>query len=210
MLAIVCHCDSLDCVEFLTGDNCSTNKALANIMRVPLVGCASHRLNLAVNDFYDNSPQSKELISKVDKLMTALRTLKNASRLRANKETGGIVALGRNATRWSSTFNMLKRFLRLEEGLRRMQLSRDTIDLLPSASNVADIRVLFEKLKDFESASQFLQMDSSDVNLAYVRTLFDELNRNLPQLLHIQPLKAASASCRMGRRTILQQQKKEP
>jgi hypothetical protein len=81
---------NLDCVEFLTGDNCSTNKALANIMRVPLVGCASHRLNLAVNDFYDNSPQSKELISKVDKLMSALRTLKNASRLRANKETGGV------------------------------------------------------------------------------------------------------------------------
>jgi hypothetical protein len=32
----------------LVGDNCAVNKRLARLMKVPLVGCASHRLNLAV------------------------------------------------------------------------------------------------------------------------------------------------------------------
>ncbi len=39
----------LDDVLFLCGDNCNTNKALANLCQLPLVGCASHRLNLAVS-----------------------------------------------------------------------------------------------------------------------------------------------------------------
>ena len=32
----------------LIGDNCSTNTATANKMNVPLLGCRSHRFNLAV------------------------------------------------------------------------------------------------------------------------------------------------------------------
>ncbi|KAG3093117.1 hypothetical protein PC121_g3350 [Phytophthora cactorum] len=38
-------------VKFLVGDNCAVNKRLAKLMKIPLVGCASHRLNLAVRDF---------------------------------------------------------------------------------------------------------------------------------------------------------------
>lgn len=38
---------SSDSLLFLVGDNCSTNRALATRLSVPLVGCASHRLNLA-------------------------------------------------------------------------------------------------------------------------------------------------------------------
>ncbi|ETN16032.1 hypothetical protein PPTG_06264 [Phytophthora nicotianae INRA-310] len=36
---------------FVVGDNCAVNKRLAHLMGVPLVGCASHRLNLAVRRF---------------------------------------------------------------------------------------------------------------------------------------------------------------
>ena len=38
-------------VVCIIGDNCSTNKSVANILGVPLVGCSSHRFNLAVNFF---------------------------------------------------------------------------------------------------------------------------------------------------------------
>jgi hypothetical protein len=44
---------SLDDVLFLVGDNCSTNLALAELCGIPLVGCASHRLNLAVQPYAD-------------------------------------------------------------------------------------------------------------------------------------------------------------
>ncbi|RAW21432.1 hypothetical protein PC110_g22125 [Phytophthora cactorum] len=33
---------------YLVGDNCTTNRRLAILMGIPLVGCASHRLNLAI------------------------------------------------------------------------------------------------------------------------------------------------------------------
>ena len=37
---------NLDCIEFLSGDNCNTYIAISDRMEiVPLVGCAAHRLN---------------------------------------------------------------------------------------------------------------------------------------------------------------------
>ncbi|KAG4238184.1 hypothetical protein PC116_g13765 [Phytophthora cactorum] len=36
--------------RFIVGDNGSVNRRLATLMEVSLVGCASHRLNLAVQD----------------------------------------------------------------------------------------------------------------------------------------------------------------
>lgn len=38
-------------VTCLVGDNCNTNKSIADILDLPLVGCAAHRFNLAVQDY---------------------------------------------------------------------------------------------------------------------------------------------------------------
>ena len=46
---------SIENVLFFSGDNCSTNRKIANDLDLPLVGCASHRLNLAVNDLISSS-----------------------------------------------------------------------------------------------------------------------------------------------------------
>ena len=35
----------------IVGDNCNVNKSLADILGVPLVGCAAHRFNLAVQEY---------------------------------------------------------------------------------------------------------------------------------------------------------------
>jgi len=64
---------------FLVGDNCAVNKRLANLVGVPLVGCASHRLNFAVRETlapYD------DLLEEVQRLARQLRTLKQAVKLR--------------------------------------------------------------------------------------------------------------------------------
>ena len=39
--------DPADC-EFFTADNCSVNTVTASMANVPLIGCASHRLALAL------------------------------------------------------------------------------------------------------------------------------------------------------------------
>ncbi|KAG6944841.1 hypothetical protein JG688_00016884 [Phytophthora aleatoria] len=38
----------LSCCKYLVGDNCPVNRRIATMMKVPLVGWASHRLNRAV------------------------------------------------------------------------------------------------------------------------------------------------------------------
>lgn len=51
--------DMDDCL-FIVGDNCSVNKRLAGLLKVPLVGCVSHRLNLAVEgSFGSSAPRSR-------------------------------------------------------------------------------------------------------------------------------------------------------
>ena len=53
---------SLDNVVAVIGDNVSTNKALADMCKTPLIGCASHRFNLAMKKFLD---PFESLISKI-------------------------------------------------------------------------------------------------------------------------------------------------
>jgi deoxyinosine 3'endonuclease (endonuclease V) len=83
---------------------------LADLLRVPIVGCASHRLNKAAQEYYSSDPELVIIIDKVNDLMLNLRTLKNASILRTINATNGVLAKTRNATRWSSEFWMLTRF----------------------------------------------------------------------------------------------------
>ncbi|KAG3088620.1 hypothetical protein PI125_g18292 [Phytophthora idaei] len=42
---------------FIVGDNCSVNKRLAGLLHVPLIGRASHRLNLAMEELLEEFSQ---------------------------------------------------------------------------------------------------------------------------------------------------------
>ena len=53
--------DSIACI---VGDNCNVNKALADRLGLPLVGCAAHRFNLAVQKY----------LEKYDALLGQVRT----------------------------------------------------------------------------------------------------------------------------------------
>ncbi|ETO99561.1 hypothetical protein F441_23023 [Phytophthora nicotianae CJ01A1] len=64
---------------FLVADNCAVNRLLATLMGVPLVGCASHRLNLAVQADIE---KSKTDLDVVHSLMLKLRTLSQSAKLR--------------------------------------------------------------------------------------------------------------------------------
>ncbi|KAG6959313.1 hypothetical protein JG687_00008871, partial [Phytophthora cactorum] len=57
---------------FIVGDNCSVNKRLAGLLHIPLVGCASHRLNLAMEELLEKSSQD---LGSVQALMIKLRSL---------------------------------------------------------------------------------------------------------------------------------------
>ncbi|KAG3108080.1 hypothetical protein PI125_g12144 [Phytophthora idaei] len=69
----------LDQCCFLVADNCAVNRWVATLMGVPLVGCASHRLNRAVQvemEAYEDD------LDAVQKLMIRMRTLTQSAKLR--------------------------------------------------------------------------------------------------------------------------------
>ncbi|ETI57552.1 hypothetical protein F443_00161 [Phytophthora nicotianae P1569] len=73
---------------FLVADICSVNRRLATLMGVPLVGCASHRLNRAVQ--LELADYEEEL-DTVQKLMLKLRTLTQSAKLRAKTQLRPVI-----------------------------------------------------------------------------------------------------------------------
>jgi len=66
-------------ISFFVGDNCNVNHCIANIAQKPLIGCYSHKFNLAVEEYlmkYEN------ILDKVHILMVKLRNIKNRGKLR--------------------------------------------------------------------------------------------------------------------------------
>jgi hypothetical protein len=191
-----------DVVEYIAADNCSTNQSLATLLKVPLVGCYSHRLNLAVQHFIgpefrknkhgkivSEESVHRSLVNKVDRLMGELNTQKNSALLRPRTP---LTPQRKNATRWSSTFTMLLRWTELRGPIGEVTgFPEEVTDLIPSASEHQSILALIEDLKKFESVSKHLQAGGADrLNLGSARSLFqalyDEFETRGP-LTHLRP-----------------------
>ena len=106
-------------IIYLVGDNCSVNKKLSRNLGIPLVGCNSHKLNLAVQMYLglnfadDNVAAAKAtksqlshctLIKLLCTLMTKLKTIKGKARLHEYTE---FVAIKPNETRWNGNYRMV-------------------------------------------------------------------------------------------------------
>jgi hypothetical protein len=174
---------NLDCIEFLSGDNCNTNIAISDRMEnVPLVGCAAHRLNLAMQWWFDQEPH-KSHIEKVESLSGKLSTTKMSTRLR--NSTIGKVAKKRQSTRWQGTTNMINRYIELQPTLSAMrrgrELSAEIVSLLPTATEHEELVDLSLQFGDFDTAYQQLQKrDKQDLHR--VRGIFDYLIAKRPEL----------------------------
>jgi hypothetical protein len=135
-------------IGYLIGDNCSTNKALANQLHVPLIGCASHRLNLATKIVIS---LEEHLLVKVSGVMTLLSSKKRSARLRASTP---LRPKHRMAVRWSADFKMIERYLQLSPFLTAWPyLDPELQGSLLSVEEEAKLKELYEKLKSFNSVS---------------------------------------------------------
>ncbi len=65
----------------IVGNNCNVNRSMARTLQAPLIGCASHKLNLAVKMWIQNEPQLAAIILKVGNIMKKASTLKVAAQL---------------------------------------------------------------------------------------------------------------------------------
>ena len=107
---------SLDDILYFVGDNCSTNCKLANDLNIPIIGCNSHKLNLAVLRFMGmnqrdqamadaNCTQAqldrRQLLHLLSALMSKLKTIKGKAKLHEYTDWVGVKA---NETRWNGNF----------------------------------------------------------------------------------------------------------
>lgn len=164
---------SLENIVCIIGDNCETNKALSNFCGKPFVGCASHRFHLAMMKLMEGS---RDALEKVNSLMMRLRGLKLAGELR--KHTN-LTPCPRNVTRWSSTANMLNRYFELKPYLFNFEGNLELLDLMPTPRENTQLQELKKVLSELDSVTKALQR--SDVDLADVRCVFDEVIRRHPE-----------------------------
>ncbi|KAG3106301.1 hypothetical protein PI125_g13238 [Phytophthora idaei] len=137
------------------------------MLGVPLVGCASHRFNLATKTFL---AEHKVLVGAVSALMVALRTIRNRAELRRHTS---LAPLRANTTRWSSTFMMLERYVSIRDAV---------YDLVPKPAVHRRIVALVERLKTFNSVFKKLQEES--ISMKSVRLLFDKMAEMFPVTGH--------------------------
>jgi len=156
-------------------DNCSVNRRLSKNLGVPMIGCASHRLNLAVNKFLEDYDDVIVLIKKV---MISLKSLNNAVKLSVITDLKPVV---HNATRWSSYYEMVRRYDALREFLTKWPTSDVTFrSLLPSAQDEGRIMELLGHLSKFNSVTKALQ--GAKLTVADARVLFDCLIKDYPAM----------------------------
>ncbi|KAG6942140.1 hypothetical protein JG688_00018298 [Phytophthora aleatoria] len=160
-------------ILFIVADNCATNQAIATRLGVPLVGCASHRFNLVVCRFLE---AYQPLIDQVQTLCVQLRNPNNAAELARHTKHKLLKA---NATRWSSTYIMLARYVKIRDAIKMVSAVEE---LLPRPSTHRQIVQLVNKLEALDSVCVKLQ--SEDRNLGDVRLLFDAAMAKYPTTSH--------------------------
>ncbi|ETL77656.1 hypothetical protein L917_21410 [Phytophthora nicotianae] len=159
------------CVRFIIGDNCITIQAIATRMGLPLVGCASHRINLAIQQ---HVAEHEALLSQVNELACQLRTKKNAATLLKHTE---LRPAKRNVTRWSSTFKMARRFLQIKDAAKPVETVEE---LVPRSRDCRKLEKLHHDLQALDSIC--VTLPSNNTTLADVCTLFDGVVKRYPEM----------------------------
>jgi hypothetical protein len=110
--------------------------------------------------------------------MVKLDSLKFRGLLRKNTH---LAPSKRNVTRWSSTFNMLRRFFVI-----RKFIPQCLFDFIPAPGDEKKLEILLKDMENIESVSKALQSDT--ISFAEARRLLDELVKDYPVLAsHIEP-----------------------
>jgi hypothetical protein len=73
---------------YLVGDNAPVNTCLSDLLDVPLIGCASHRFNLAFKQYLQDY---EETLPKISRLMVTLRNVKQAGKLRTKTKLSAVL-----------------------------------------------------------------------------------------------------------------------
>jgi hypothetical protein len=183
----------VDDIAYIISDNCSTMKSLAgeDFLNKPFIGCASHKLNLAVKRFLginckegseawrnrtEKQVHRQKLIKACHDACVTLRSTLNIAILREEMEEGSfVIPLLDQETRWTSVMDMLTRFVRLYP---TMSTIKDFHALLPSLVDyqvMKDLAVELSVLKD-----AMVKIQGNQTNIHHVNFVFKTLMKRYP------------------------------
>ena len=164
---------------FFCSDNTNTMPSVANKLYVPFIGCSSHKLALYVKAYLgldtddEDALNPQNVIYKIKRLMTKMRSANKRGVLR--QAECNLVPEISNLTRWSSSYNMMVKYMRMkpfidhsDRDLRNLTLSHDEND---------EVEAILPHLKDLNDVTVALQ--GEDITLCEARLLLDaviELN----------------------------------
>lgn len=164
----------------LIGDNCTVNQSMSKILKAPLVGCGSHKFNLAVRKWISNQPQLEKIIRCIANVMKKASTLKVSALLR---KLTTLRTVRENDTRWSSTFMMVERFFEIQ---RELSAVPDLIPLIPNLLEIDLLAKAFVHLQAFNKITVMLQEEG--ITFVGVRDIFDSVLIDYPELSgHLGP-----------------------
>ncbi|GAB1602785.1 hypothetical protein Ahia01_000558600 [Argonauta hians] len=158
---------SFENVVAIICDNAEVNKSITKLSDIPLVVCASHKFNLAVSAYLENE---KLLLDKINNLMGKLKSFKLADKLR---EMTTIKPIQRDISRWSTTYDMVERFIQIEFFLESFKDDPRLIDYILTSREHQELKNLEENLRKLRSVSDALQRE--EIDLYDVRVLFNEI-----------------------------------
>ncbi len=161
-------------VTAYVADNENLNKAIAKLLKVPLIGCASHRLALAVKNSF--LVDFDDILDKIGTLMVKIKVSnKRSAELRKKTSLHPIIP---NKTRWSSQFEMAKRYQEIRKFVPKSDL--ELVPYLLTDDEDQKVDLLVSDLADIISVTKTLQDEKID--LLEVRFLFDALILKFPAL----------------------------
>ena len=163
----------------LIGDNCAVNQSMSKILKAPLVGCGSHKFNLAVRKWISNQPQLEKIIQCIANVMKKASTLKVSALLR---KLTTLRTVRENDTRWSSTFMMVERFFEIQRELSAVP------DLIPLIPNLLEIDLLAKAFVHLQAFNEITVMLQEEITFVGVRDIFDSVLIDYPELSgHLGP-----------------------
>lgn len=165
---------ALDNVVAFIGDNCATNRKISNETNIPLIGCASHRFNLAIHAWLKENEEFSTTLEAIHDLMIQLRQLKNSARLRSLTDLCPVID---NITRWSSKYEMAKRYIRIEAEVKEIE---ELDDYVLSTRSRRILDTLMNHLSKFESITKNLQKRGISPDM--VRSVFDVICDDYPAM----------------------------
>jgi hypothetical protein len=156
-------------VLFIVGDNVRENYKLGRLLKAPMIGCFSHRLNLCCKDIFE---KHIELINRFNHFMITIVQCKTIMGI-INTE-GFPKPIKRNETRWLSTFAMLQRSYDLFDYLPQLLADTEQFQHFRLADKPA-LKHLIDKFEEFRSMTVELQSDKSIITISVARQAFTNL-----------------------------------